>query len=61
MRVLTVDDLGFDQPGGTLFMAYLQSKERLAARSAGRHAERARPYGVAMSNRLRPDQPLPRG
>jgi len=30
MRVLTVDDLGFDQAGGSLFMAYLQNKERLA-------------------------------
>ena len=30
MRVLTVDDLGFDQTGGSLFMAYLQNKERLA-------------------------------
>jgi hypothetical protein len=32
-RVLSVDDLGFGQRGGTLFMAYLQGKERLAARS----------------------------
>ena len=35
MRVLSVDDLGFHQRGGTLFMAYLQGKERLAARSRG--------------------------
>ena len=35
MRVLSVDDLGFRQRGGTLFMAYLQGKERLAARSRG--------------------------
>jgi hypothetical protein len=35
MRVLSVDDLGFSQRGGTLFMAYLQGKERLAARSRG--------------------------
>ena len=34
MRVLSVDDLGFDQKGGNLYMAYLQSKERLAARAA---------------------------
>ena len=27
MRVLSVDDLGFDQTGGSLFMAYLQNKE----------------------------------
>ena len=31
MRVLSVDDLGFDHKGGSLFMAYLQQKERLAA------------------------------
>jgi hypothetical protein len=31
MRVLSVDDLGFDQWGGSLYMAYLQNKERLAA------------------------------
>jgi hypothetical protein len=34
MRVLTVDDLGFDQKGGSLFMAYLRNKERLAGASA---------------------------
>lgn len=31
MRVLSVDDLGFDQTGGSLYMAHLQNKERLAA------------------------------
>jgi hypothetical protein len=35
MRVLTVDDLGFDHKGGSLFMNYLQSKEQLAGRSQG--------------------------
>jgi hypothetical protein len=30
MRVLTVDDLGFDHKGGSLFMAYQQTKERFA-------------------------------
>jgi len=30
LRVLSVDDLGFDHKGGSLFMTYLQSKERLA-------------------------------
>jgi hypothetical protein len=35
MRVLSVSDLGFDHKGGGLFMAYLQNKEQLAARSAG--------------------------
>jgi len=33
MRVLSVDDLGFDQLGGSLFMSHLQQKERLAALS----------------------------
>jgi len=31
LRVLTVDDLGFDAKGGGLFMAYLEAKEQLAA------------------------------
>ncbi len=34
MRVLTVDDLGFDHPGGRLFMSYLTNKETLASRAA---------------------------
>lgn len=33
MRVLSVDDIGFDHKGGSLFMVYLQQKERLAAMS----------------------------
>lgn len=33
MRVLSVDDLGFDHRGGTLFMGYLRTKEALAARA----------------------------
>jgi len=32
LRVLTVDDLGFDNKGGNIFMAYLRNKETLAAR-----------------------------
>jgi hypothetical protein len=32
LRVLSVDDLGFDHRGGTLFMAYLRNKEALAGR-----------------------------
>lgn len=32
LRVLTVDDLGFNHKGGTLFMSYLQKKEQLAKR-----------------------------
>lgn len=35
LRVLSVSDLGFAHRGGSLFMAYLQNKEQLAARSAG--------------------------
>lgn len=31
MRVLSVDDLGFDNVGGNLYMAYQQQKERLSA------------------------------
>lgn len=30
MRVLSVSDLGFDHPGGSLFMSYLEAKEKLA-------------------------------
>jgi hypothetical protein len=33
MRVLSVNDLDFDHRGNSLFMAYLQQKERLAAQS----------------------------
>ena len=35
MRVLSVNDLGFDHKGGSLFMAYLQQKEQFAAKSQG--------------------------
>lgn len=35
MRVLSVNDLGFDHKGGNLFMSYLQQKEQLAARLQG--------------------------
>jgi len=30
MRVLSVDDLGFDHKGGSLYMVYQQNKEQLA-------------------------------
>jgi hypothetical protein len=33
MRVLSVDDLGFEHRGGTLFMGYLRNKEALAAKA----------------------------
>lgn len=35
MRVLSVDDLGFDHKGGSLFMTYLQNKEQLSAQFQG--------------------------
>ena len=35
MRVLSVNDLPFDHKGNSLFMAYHQQKERLAARAQG--------------------------
>ena len=33
LRVLTIDDLGFEHPGGHYFMAYLSNKEQLAAQA----------------------------
>ena len=33
LRVLSVDDLGFAHPGGTLFMGYLRNKESLAGKA----------------------------
>src|ERR1700730_10335645 len=33
MRVLNVDDLGFDHPGGRIYMSYLTTKEALAAKA----------------------------
>jgi hypothetical protein len=35
LRVLTTDDLGYSHRGGTLFLAYLRSRETLAARMPG--------------------------
>jgi hypothetical protein len=35
MRVFSVNDLGFNTKGGSLFMTYLQQKERLAAKHRG--------------------------
>lgn len=35
LRVLSVNDLGFNVKGGSLFMAYQQQKEKLAAQNAG--------------------------
>ena len=33
MRVLNVDDLGFEHPGGHIFMTYLTNKENLASKA----------------------------
>jgi hypothetical protein len=33
MRVLSIDDLGFENPGGRLYMSYLTKKESLAAQA----------------------------
>jgi hypothetical protein len=35
MRVLSVDDLGYDEKGGNLFLVYQQQKERIAAVNQG--------------------------
>jgi hypothetical protein len=35
LRVLSVDDLGFDAKGGNLFLTYLQGKEQLATLAPG--------------------------
>ncbi len=34
LRVLTVDDVGFDQRAGSIFMSYLEQKEQMASRIA---------------------------
>jgi hypothetical protein len=34
MRVLSVNDMGFNHKGGSLYMIYQQQKERLAAMAA---------------------------
>jgi hypothetical protein len=34
LRVLSVDDLGFEHPGGRFFMTYLSNKETLASQAA---------------------------
>jgi hypothetical protein len=35
LRVLSVDDLGFEHKGGNIYMAYQQTKERLASLASG--------------------------
>ena len=61
MRVLSVDDLGFEHKGGSLFMAYLQQKERLADAAPAAALCDARHHGDPMSaNHLPAHQPLRR-
>jgi hypothetical protein len=33
MRVLSVDDLGFNHPGGRMYLSYLTNKEILASKA----------------------------
>jgi hypothetical protein len=33
MRVLSIDDLGFNHPGGHMFMSYLTKKEQMASQA----------------------------
>ena len=40
MRVLSVDDVGFSHKAGSLFMSYLQQKERFSQQEPGRHTRR---------------------
>lgn len=47
LQVLSVDDLGFSHRGSGLFMAYLQGKEQLAAKSAGGTLEALGAGGLA--------------
>jgi hypothetical protein len=47
LRVLSVDDLGFNHRGSGLFMAYLQAKEQLAGRSIGGTLEALGAGGLA--------------
>src|SRR6266481_4065745 len=35
MRVLSIDDIGFDNKGGSIYLAYQQQKEQLAGKSQG--------------------------
>ena len=67
MRVLTVNDLGFEHRGGGLFMAYHQQKERLAGTSAAGVAgldavwqSRLEPSGRLQIDLVFSEQPLRR-
>lgn len=47
LRVLSVDDLGFNHRGSGLFMAYLQAKEQLAAKASNGGLETMGAGGLA--------------
>ena len=50
MRVLSVDDLGFDEKGGSLYLSYQQQKEQLAGKSPGAALGHLRPGRNSMSD-----------
>ncbi len=58
MRVLSVNDLGFGHKGGSLFMAYLQAKERLASLCPRRATAALGIRGSAHELCVSADQPL---
>ncbi len=47
LRVLSVDDVGFNHKGGGLFMTYLQKKEQLAQRNRGGTLDRLGIGGIS--------------
>src|SRR4029077_19750974 len=46
MTVLTVDDLGFDQKGGGVFLAYFQAQRQLAKQNKDRNPGTHRVGGI---------------
>ena len=57
MRVLSIDDLGFNDKGGSLYMVYQQQKEALARLYQGGTLRRPGHPGHSMSND--PPRPIP--
>ena len=53
MRVLSVTDLGFDNKGGSLFMAYQQLKEQLAAKARAGGARHSRSRRDSMNDPIK--------
>ena len=59
LRVLSVDDLGFDHKGGALYLIYQQNEGAARPARARRRAAVARPDGDPMTtDKFSPDQPL---